>query len=199
MNEPKWRAETHAASRRSKQTALSPAIPGDVMKLVIEKIPDLQALYVKELRVLLSAEELIFIKSPLMAEVADDPELIRLFREHVLETGIHVNRLREILERVTGAADPLKCRVVYSLFDEVQDLVEDAAHLPVRDAALVTEAQRIEHYEIACYSALRQFAIALGLGQDAQLLNQTLREEQRASDQLVLMGERIFPSARKAA
>ena len=49
------------------------------MKLLIEKIADLRALYVKELRLLLSAEEMIAIKSPLMADSAGDTELIHLF------------------------------------------------------------------------------------------------------------------------
>lgn len=72
------------------------------MKLVIEKMPDLHALYVKELRLLLSAEEMISIKAPRMAETAQDPVLVHLFRQYVEETYVHIDRLREILLRVTG-------------------------------------------------------------------------------------------------
>jgi ferritin-like metal-binding protein YciE len=169
------------------------------MKIVIDKLPDLQALYVKELRLLLSAEEMIAIKAPVMAETAQDPELIQLFRKHEQETEVHASRLREILLRATGEAVSLKCKVVYSLFDEVEDLIEDAAHAPVRDVALVTEAQRIEHYEIAAYGALRQFAHALGLDEDAQLLDQSLHDEGRESRRLALISERIYPAARLAA
>lgn len=169
------------------------------MKMLIEKLPDLQALYVKELRLFLSAEEMIAIKAPLMAESAIDPDLIQLFREHITEMHKHADRLRGILNRATGEADPLKCKVVYSMFDELEDIVEDASHMPVRDAALISEAQRIEHYEMAGYGALRQLACALELGQDAQLLDQSFREKERASEQLSLMAERIYPAARKTA
>ncbi len=169
------------------------------MKLVIEKMSDLQALYVKELRSLLSAEELIAIKSPIMAEIAEDPELVRLLREHILETQTHIDRLREILHRATGEADPLKCKVAYALFDEVQSLIEDAAHVPIRDAALVTEARRIEHYEIAAYEALLQIATILRFAGDVSLLDRSLREEEGACRRLALIAERIYPAAQKAA
>ncbi|MFZ0301804.1 MAG: DUF892 family protein [Terracidiphilus sp.] len=169
------------------------------MKMLIEKMPDLQALYVKELRLFLSAEEMIAIKAPLMADTANDPDLINLFREHIQETQLHADRLRGILNRAAGETDPLKCKVVYSLFNELEDIVDDASHDPVRDAALISEAQRIEHYELAGYGALRQLARALELGQDAQLLDQSCREKERASEQLALIAERIYPAARKAA
>jgi ferritin-like metal-binding protein YciE len=172
---------------------------GGIMKMLIEKLPDLQALYVKELRLFLSAEEMIAIKAPLMAETAIDPELIQLFREHISEMHRHADRLRGILNRASGEADPLKCKVVYSMFDELEGIVEDASHVPVRDAALISEAQRIEHYEMAGYSTLRQLACALELGQDAQLLDQSFREKERANQELALMAERIYPAARKAA
>ncbi len=169
------------------------------MKLVIEKMPDLHALYVKELRLLLSAEEMISIKAPRMAETAQDPVLVHLFRQYVEETYVHIDRLREILLRVTGQADPLKCKVVYALFDEVEDLIEDASHVPVRDAALVAEAQRVQHYQLAGLGVLREIADALEIREDAQLLDQSLRELEGTNLRLMVIGERIYPSARKAA
>lgn len=169
------------------------------MKLVVEKMPDLHALYVKELRLLLSAEEMISIKAPRMAETAQDPELMHLFRQYVEETYSYIDRLREILRRVTGEADPLKCKVVYALFDEVDDLIEDASHAPVRDAALIAEAQRVQHFELAGLGALEQIARALHLNEDAQLLDRSLREKESTNQHLVVVGERIYPAARQLA
>lgn len=169
------------------------------MKFVIEQIPDLHGLYVKELRLFLSAEEMITIKAPRMADVAQDPELIHLFRQYIEETYVHSDRSREILSRVTGEADPLKCKVVYSLFDEVEDLIEDASHVPVRDAALITEAQRVQHYELACLGSLCQIARALALGEDARLLEQSLREKENSNQRLALIGDRIYPAAKNPA
>jgi ferritin-like metal-binding protein YciE len=78
----------------------------------------------------------------------------------------------------------LKCRVVYALFDEVEDLSQDAAHIQVRDTALLAEAQRIVHYQIATYGALRRFARILEHEEDLTLPEQTFCEEEVASQEL---------------
>src|ERR1700753_2168637 len=144
------------------------------MKLVSEKQPDLQALYVKHLRVLLSAEEQILRGLPRMAEMATDSELIRAFRTHVLETEAHASRLRGILEHNPGETDLVKCKVMEALIAEAEDMIEDADHDSVRDAALIAAAQRVEHYEIAAYGTLRHFAHVLGRHDDAEVLSQTM-------------------------
>jgi len=169
------------------------------MKLMSEKIPDLDALYTRQLRLLLSAEEMIAIKTPRLIETAQDPELIKVLQEHLEETRTHASRLKEILNRAAEKAEPIKCRVVYALFDEAEDMIEDAAHEGVRQVMLIGESQRIEHYEIAAYGAVRQFARVLGRGEDARLLDQTIREEAAADRQLTSIANRINLTAQKAA
>jgi ferritin-like metal-binding protein YciE len=169
------------------------------MKLMSEKLPDLQSLYVKDLRLLLSAEEVIAMKMPFMIGSTSDAELKQVFRDHRLETEEQVKRIREILHELTGEADPLKCKVVYSMFDEIEDMAEDAGHEPVRDAAMLVEARRIEHYEIAAYGALLQFAQILGFDRHVQLLEQNSREESQADQRLGEIGARVYLTARTAA
>jgi len=169
------------------------------MKLFVEKIPDLHMLYIRELRLLLSAEEMIAIKMQALIDMATDSDLHKTLREHLEETEVHAARLREILKRAGGETSPLKCRVVYALFDEAEDMMQDCAHLTVRNVALIAAVQRIEHYEIAAYGALRQFAWVMGLDDDAQLLDQSAREEERSDRQLTQVAERVDPSALKAA
>lgn len=168
------------------------------MKLLIEKLHDLQALYVKELRLLLSAEEVIAMKLPFMIGAVTDGELNRLLKEHQQETGVHIDRLREILRRTTGEADPLKCRVAYSLFDEIEDVAQEAVHPPVRDAAMLAEARRVEHYEMAAYSALLEYASLLGYEADVKMLEKTMQEESQTDHRLLQMGERVNTIARAA-
>jgi ferritin-like metal-binding protein YciE len=169
------------------------------MKLVSEKLPDLEALYVKQLRMLLSGEELILRGLPRMAEMAADGELKQAFRSHVEETERQAVRLRTILEALPGDHDPLKCKAVSALIDEAEDMIEDSDHEQVRDAALIAAAQRIEHYEIAGYGAVRHFAGVLKREQDVTLLSQTIEEEGSADHHLTGIAERINPTARKAA
>ncbi len=169
------------------------------MKLVIEKLPDLRALYIKQLRVLLSAEEQILRGLPTMIEVATDTQLKQALDSHLKESEVQVTRLRKILGQIAGEAEPLKCKALTALIDETEDMIEDSSHEAVRDAALITGAQRIEHYEMAAYGAARHFAHVLGRDGDAELLAQTLQEEGHADHLFTSIAGRVNPAAKKAA
>lgn len=169
------------------------------MKLVIEKLPDLRALYIKQLRLLLSAEEMIVRGLPIMLEAAGDTQLKQEIHSHLKETDVHIRRLRTILDRIAGEAEELTCRPMRALLDEGEDMIQDAIHDAVRDAALIASAQRVEHYEMAAYGAARHFAHVLGRESDAEMLNQTLQEEGHADHLLTTIAERLNPAARKAA
>ncbi len=114
------------------------------MKLVVEKIPDLAALYVRQLRLLLSGEEVIAIKIPFFRESATDPELIEFFHASVRASESHAAELRGMLSHSPEGSSPLKSKVVYALCDEAEDLIEAAGHASVRDSVLVVAAQRIK-------------------------------------------------------
>lgn len=169
------------------------------MKLVIEKLPDLRALYVKQLRLLLSAEELIVRGVPDLLEQATDTQLKQALRSHLNESEIHVARLRDMLTKIAGDAEPRTCKAVNALLEESEDTMQDASHDAVRDAALIASVQRLEHYEIAAYGAVRHFAQVLGRDADVEMLDQTLHEEGHADHLLTTIAERVNPAARKAA
>ena len=169
------------------------------MKLVIEKLPDLRALYVRQLRMLLSAEEQIVRGLATMMETATDTQLKQAFESHRQETETHVTRLREILTRIAGEAEPIRCKVLAALVEEAEDMVQSCSHDAVRDAALIASAQRFEHYEIAAYGAVRHFAQVLGREGEAEILDQTIHEEGHADHLLSSIAERVNPAARKAA
>jgi ferritin-like metal-binding protein YciE len=162
------------------------------MRLFSEKIPDLQSLYLRQLRLLLSAEGMIAIKTPHLLESTTDPELQQEFRQCIQESEARAERLRSLLnEARSEAKQPVKCKVIYALFDEAEELIEDAAHEPVRDAVILAAALRIKHYQIAAYGAMRQFAHALGHQQDVRAFDNILREEGQGSRHLSGIAERV--------
>ncbi len=63
---------------------------------------------------------------------------------------------------------------------------------------LISEAQRIKHYEIAAHGALRQFARVLDRAEDERLLNETIHEKGDADKQLSSIAERVNPAAKAA-
>jgi ferritin-like metal-binding protein YciE len=161
------------------------------VKLVVEKIPDLNALYIRQLRLLLSSEETIAIKTPFFRESATDPELIQFFHEAVRASESHAAALRQMLGKTKDGPTPIKCKVVYALFDESEDFVEAAGHPSVRDAVLVVAAQRILHFQIATYGAVRQFTADLAHDHEVAVFDEALRIEGRFARQLSAIAGKV--------
>jgi len=172
------------------------------MKIVSENFRDLHALYVNQLRLLLSAEEQIVRALPDMMNAATDEQLSQAFRSHYQETDVHVKRLEELLANIkstdpgVSSISPIRCKAVHALIAESEDMQEDARDAFVKDAALIAAAQRIEHYEIAAYGAVRQFAWVLGDNAAADVLDQTIKEEGHADHLLTSIAERINQNAK---
>jgi ferritin-like metal-binding protein YciE len=169
------------------------------MKFVSANLDSLRKLYINQLQMLLSTEQQITKALPTMIEKATDTQLKQAFQSHLQETEVQVTRLEQILQEATGEAKSIKCKVMSALVEEAEDMIKDASDESVRDAALIAAAQRVEHYEIAAYGAVRHFAQILGENAQAQLLDQTIKEEGHADHLLTEIANRVNPSAEKAA
>jgi ferritin-like metal-binding protein YciE len=172
------------------------------MKVVSQNFRNLGALYVNQLRLLLSAEEQIVRALPDMANAATDQELHDVLWSHYRETDADVKHLEELLAHarsvdpgITSTA-PIRCKGAHGLIAETEDMLEDARDAFVKDAALIAAAQRIEHYEIAAFGTLRQYALVLGLTADAEVLDRTAKEEGKTDKLLSVIAERVNADAR---
>jgi ferritin-like metal-binding protein YciE len=76
-----------------------------------------------------------------------------------------------------------------ALLQESEELLRQDTDTAVVDAGLIGAAQRVEHYEIAGYGTARAYALQLGDNEAADLLLQTLDEEERADQNLSLLAE----------
>ena len=77
------------------------------------------------------------------------------------------------------------------LLQEAEQLMEENEEGPVRDAAIIAAAQKVEHYEIATYGTLKTYATLLGLDDAASLFDETLSEEKEADETLTGIAETI--------
>jgi ferritin-like metal-binding protein YciE len=136
---------------------------------------------------------------PTMIEKATDVQLKQAFQSHLQETRVHATRLQDILREELREAEPIKCKVLSALVSEAEDMIKDATDLTVRDVALIAAAQRVEHYEIASYGAVRRWAQILGEAEHAALLDQTIKEEGHADHLLTSISDRVNVEADKAA
>ncbi|MFN8613743.1 MAG: ferritin-like domain-containing protein [Vulcanimicrobiota bacterium] len=134
---------------------------------------------------LLSAEQQLLEALPEMAEAAEDKKLKQTFLEHLEETRRQVQRLEKATEIVELKASGVKtCKAMKGLLSEARQLIKDIPHGPLRDAAMIGAAQRVEHYEMAAYGTARAFAELLEETDIVRLLSETYREEVGA-DQLL--------------
>ncbi len=78
------------------------------------------------------------------------------------------------------------------LLEEGEELMKERADSDVLDAALISAAQRVEHYEMAGYGCARTYARLLGLEDDARVLQQTLDEEGETDHLLTELAERVI-------
>src|ERR1041385_4074143 len=163
------------------------------------KLESLRELFVQELEDLYSAENMIVKALPKMMEKTSSPELRKALDEHLQQTRGHVRRLDQIFDQLPKAdREDHKCKGMEGVIKEGEDLIKKDAEPEVRDAGIISAAQRVEHYEMAGYGTVRTYARLLGHSDWAQLLQQTMDEEKDADRILNSLSERINLEAKAA-
>jgi ferritin-like metal-binding protein YciE len=169
------------------------------MKFFSANLDSLRKLYFDQLQQLHSAETQITEALPKMIQSATEPQLKNALQTHLQETKGHVARLEQILNEAKGSVDSKKSKGMAALIAEGEAVIKDAADQSVRDAGIIAAAQKVEHYEIAAYGTVRNFAEILGKDSDAGLLDQTLEEEKQADSVLTGISDTANTKADKAA
>jgi ferritin-like metal-binding protein YciE len=163
------------------------------------KMKTLNDLFLHELKDLYSAEKQLTKALPKMAKAANNGALKEAVQSHLEETQGHVERLEQIFEQLDASPRGAKCKAMEGLIEEGKELIDEAAEDDVLDAALISAAQRVEHYEIAGYGSARTFAERLGNDQAARLLQQTLDEEAAADKKLTEISNTVNEAALSSA
>lgn len=149
----------------------------------------LEKLYVDELKDLWSAEQMIIKALPDMIEKASHPGLKRALQDHLQVTRGQVDRLQRIFDQLNLSPGGEKCDGMEGILKEGQKVVKEWHDSDVLDAAIISAAQRVEHYEMAGYGCVRTWASLLGLPEQSELLQQTLNEEGEADHRLTAIAE----------
>lgn len=157
----------------------------------------MRELYIDELRDLYNAETQIVKALPKMAKAASNDQLREAFEEHLRETSEQVSRLEQIFEMLGEKPTGKKCLGMEGLVKEAAETMRESYDDPVMDAALIGAAQRVEHYEIAGYGTVREFAQLLGEEDHLSLLEETLNEEKQADEKLTQLAQEINSQAQE--
>jgi len=155
------------------------------------KLDSMSDLYVAELRDVYNAEKQLVKALPKMAKAAQTEELRTAIEEHLQETQNHVSRLETIFKSLDEKPGGETCEAMQGLVAEGEEVLKADGEDAVRDAGLIMAAQKVEHYEMATYGSLREFAHLLNREQDVDLLQQTLDEEKMADKKLNEIADQV--------
>ncbi|MEO6948551.1 MAG: ferritin-like domain-containing protein [Ginsengibacter sp.] len=149
----------------------------------------LRELLEDEMKDIYWAEKALLKALPKMAKKATSPDLKDALESHLKETQNHVARCEQVFEKLGKPVRAKKCEAMDGLLKEGTEIMESTEEGVVRDAGIILASQKVEHYEIATYGTLTEFAKTLGENEVADLLYATLTEEKAADEKLTKVAE----------
>ncbi|HSX65346.1 MAG TPA: ferritin-like domain-containing protein, partial [Pseudoxanthomonas sp.] len=136
-----------------------------------------------------SAEKQLTKALPRLARAATNPNLAAAFETHLEETNGQIERIDKVVELLEIRLKRVKCAAMEGLVEEGKEIIDTIEKSPLRDAALIGGAQKVEHYEIAAYGTLAALAKQLGYKDALPLLLETLKEEKATDEKLTMLAE----------
>ena len=155
------------------------------------KSSQLLKLFEDQLKDIYWAEKALTKAIPKMVDNATSKDLKDALKSHLEETENQINRLEQVFESIDKKATAKKCDAMEGLIKEADEIMESCDEGSMCDAGIIIAGQKVEHYEIATYGTLRQFAEILGLTEAVSLLEATLNEEKAADEHLSVIAEAI--------
>lgn len=152
-------------------------------------INNLEDLFLETLKDLYYVEKKLVKTLPKMAKKATAPDLKQAIEDHLSETETHVKRLEKVFEAMGQRPVAKKCEALEGLIKEADEVLETVGDKRALDAAIISSAQTVEHYEIARYGTLACWAAETGNSNVVSLLEDTLEEEKSADDKLSELAE----------
>ena len=144
----------------------------------------LKDLFIDELQDMYDAEHRILKALPKLAKAATDEKLKAAFLKHLGETEEQVDKLEQVFQAFDEKAKAKKCKATVGLLEEGDEIASDNKGEPTINAALISAGQKVEHYEMASYGCLLEWAGMLGNQKAAGLIGEILEQEKGANQTL---------------
>ena len=149
----------------------------------------LEDLFLDSLADMYYAENQLVKALPKMAKAATHEHLRMAFETHLTETEGHVQKLEAVFEAFGKSPKSKKCHAILGIISEAEEIASENKNSPTINAALIFAGQKAEHYEIASYGGLRDWAKLLGNEDAANILDEILDEEKAADAKLSELAE----------
>jgi ferritin-like metal-binding protein YciE len=147
----------------------------------------LQDLFFSELADIYDAEHRIAKALPKMAKATTSAPLKKAFEAHHKQTVAHAKKVEEVFECFDRKAKSKTCEATVGLLKEGDETAASFEGSPAINAALIATAQKVEHYEMATYGCLHEWANLLGNKKAAGLLQEILNEEGATNKELTAL------------
>jgi ferritin-like metal-binding protein YciE len=144
----------------------------------------LESLFLDELADMYDAENRLTQALPKMVNSAEHDELRSAFEDHLTETKGHVQKVQQVFKAFGVQPRAQQCAAMVGLLKEADEIAEDNKGQPTLNAALISAAQKVEHYEIASYGCLHEWAGLLDNEEAAEILAEILGQEKGADEKL---------------
>jgi ferritin-like metal-binding protein YciE len=156
----------------------------------MNQLKTMRDLLANDIQMMYSAETQALEGLATLGQSATEPKIKEAFRKHATETQRQVARLEEIMATMDLKPSREVCSGIQGMLADVEKLLRKESTPEVLDAMLIAAAQKMEHFEIACYGTAVRMTEDLGLTQASELLRQTLEEEKRTDELLTQIAER---------
>ncbi len=144
----------------------------------------LKDLFLDELMDMYDAEQRIARALPKMVKAATCVHLQDALQKHLKETQGQIQNLEQVFKSIGEKAKGKKCEATVGLLEEGDEIAKEFKGSPAINAALIAAGQKVEHYEIASYGCLHEWAGLLGHEEAAELLKENLDQEKGADEAL---------------
>ncbi len=145
--------------------------------------------FLDELRDAYDSEKQLVKALPKLAKAATSTELRQAFVDHLEETNGHVTKLEQVFQSLDEKARGKHCDGMAGIIDEGKSAMGEDYEGATMDAVLIASAQRAEHYEMAAYGTMVEWAKGMGHTDAADLLQEILDEEKAADEKLTAIAE----------
>ena len=168
------------------------------MGIFSKDIKTMDDLFLHSLQDVYYAENQITKALPKMIDKATNTDLKNGFKTHLQETKTQIERLDKVFQKLGKEPKGTDCPAIDGIIKETDEIAGEISDKHVLDAALITGAQAVEHYEINRYGTLIAWAEALGHEEVVRLLTTNLNEEKAANTKLTTMAVRKGVNAKAA-
>lgn len=144
----------------------------------------LHDLLVDELKDMYNAERQLLKGLKQLANAAQHEEVKGAFMQHQEETEEQIEKLKEVFGLLNKPVRGKKCKAMEGLLEEASEIISDFEGSDALDAALISAAQKVEHYEIASYGCMTTYAKLMQHNEAAELFNQILEQEKETDVKL---------------